>query len=654
MQNARSRRFRIWIYRDSSDYLDVSEFVTESVLLGRSEPSYDLPCTSRVSFTVAKDSGLAESLDPKVNPRFAPGARVRIWIANSAGAWTAPPFGHETYISSPEYDPGVGANNATLQVEAIDALAQKIEIDGLFEPERQYDAQGNPVPTTRNVQGTTRTLRDLVNSFLSVKSLGLLQGGAGWLSAETNTYVVFLGTGADASLQQLNQMVWANPDEQRLQNFLYCDNSGAVRPARVRLDMSVVQAANRLFSATWGQFSELFDYGPDSRGRGQLPEKVRVYGTGKVARERESRIVRSGGGSPTPGFSLGKPFPSIERWTSEENIFWASKQITFSKTVYASAAAVIPQSGTSGGSGGFGYVQANREAYTENYDLRDRISQRIEEKFLPPAVIKAGQSGSSAAIGSTPSYSKTTTYLYDNADVLLEELVSETGAPEAIGDDAATDLVGYANTSTSFAFRGGTAYSRTSAHASNPSYALGLLPYGESSSAADEKANPGNTKFFPSRYYDHTYPVQHIEQIQWSGGLRVTGRTKPYDFGSNILTGDRTAMLAKNIARLEIAAFNKHFVEFELTDDLFSIWTTPGKVVSINEIDNGVEHHYYSGNDAIEITDVETKCRTSLYWIGSTINGVTANPYQSVQTQLLSSSGTALLSSSGQPLFASP
>jgi hypothetical protein len=88
--------------------------------------------------------------------------------------------------------------------------------------------------------------------------------------------------------------------------------------------------------------------------------------------------------------------------------------------------------------------------------------------------------------------------------------------------------------------------------------------------------------------------------------------------GSALLTGDKFDLLAQSLAHLHTAQHVQHVCEFPLSTDLFTKWTTPGKIISVLEVDKGKRFHYFTGADSIEISEKEAKCKTSLFWIGTT------------------------------------
>lgn len=268
-----------------TDFVNFGAFLApgSTVELVRSEPSPDMPVICGAQFTLTKayeDDRTTESFDKKLNPRFLPGKEVRISIYFD-GAWRAPPFAARTRIKFAFYrDTGT---HETVEIETQDKLAQSIEEDRAFDPERKYDAQGNEVPVTRDVLGVFRTLAQIVNSYLHVKGLGAVQNATGFMAQTTNAYKEYLADSSDSEINAAQQMVWYNCDRPSEINFLWMDATEQVRVGSIPLDLAIVTPEKRLFDCRWGLYTDnLLTYEPE-RNVEQLAEYIEVVGVGSIA-----------------------------------------------------------------------------------------------------------------------------------------------------------------------------------------------------------------------------------------------------------------------------------------------------------------------------------------------------------------------------------
>jgi hypothetical protein len=591
--------------------LDVAPWLDAGAtfLMARSELSPNQASTSHSTFTLSQSYGDAvESFDYRVNDRFKPGQKVTFQIYWD-GAWRSPPFGATQYIKSSK--PKNTGTHEIVTIETHDELSQRLEIDRVSDPERQYDALGNPVLQTRDVLGQVRSLGEICKSYFFVKGLTLTVP-SGKLTQSTNASKEYWGDTSDAILNSAAQMVAYNPDAALKLNYLACTNSGPT-VVTVPVDLSVVTAGDRLMNCTWGLYTnDLLTYDPEDDTE-QLAQYVEVTGVASRAIARESVVTTGGPPAPNNGFSFNTPVNPITSLETTTTFNWASLTIEIDAKTYSTAQALKV---TSGGSFGGGNTIIQREVTTKYHDTKRRHNRETVERSVPDA-LKLG-TGSSASIG-TPAYRKETIYNLSSNDRVLGQIVNETAANAITGNTGAQSDLGIVGVSgRAFQNLGQGVNVSSGGMVASPSLAQGAVPYfpGSYGGAADN-ANAPQCEYFPDRYYTENTPLRRKVELIWGSGT-LTKRTKTIDVGSALLTGANFDLLSKSLAHLHTAQHSQFVCEFPISTDLFTKWTSPGKIISVLEVDKGKRFHYFTGADSIEISAKEAKCKTSLFWIGTT------------------------------------
>jgi hypothetical protein len=611
----RLQDIRISIERVTEDVLDVAPFLAgdKIVELARSEPSPDMPCVSGARFTLYKaynGSSLSESFDKKLNERFRPGKKVTIEIYEE-GQWRSPPFAATTYIKFAFYrDTGT---HEELEIETQGKLAQVIEEDKAFDPERKYDAQGNEVPVTRDVLGTTRPLADIINSYLHVKAVGAVVNASGFMTQTTNTYKEYLADSSDSEINFAQQLVWYNPDRASELNFLYENQTGEAAIASIPLDLAIVTTPKRLLNLTWGLYTnDLLTYEPE-RNVDQLAEFIEVRGVASRAQQRPSTVTDGGMPPQSNSFSLNVPVNPITDTLTTTTFNWAGLTIEIDAKTYSTAEAIKVSSGASVG---FGNTLVQQEVAKKHFDARRRLVREEVKRYVPDALKKG--TGSSSSIGA-PAYQKETLYNLSNTDKVLGQITHETAANAITGNAGDLEALGIQQSNgRNYNALGQGVNIASGGSVASPSLAQGAVPYFPSSfGGQDERANPPQCEYFPEQFYVEATPVSRKVQITWGAGT-ATGRTSSIDVGNALLTGENFDLLANSLARLHTAKHEQHNCSFPLTTNLFNDWRVPGKIISVLESRKGKRHHYFTGADAIEISRDSVICKTTLFWIGTT------------------------------------
>jgi hypothetical protein len=591
--------------------LDVAPWLDAGAtfLLARSELSANQASTSHSSFTLSQSyNDSTESFDYRINDRFKPGQRVTFQIYWD-GAWRSPPFGATQYIKFSK--PKNTGTHEIVSIETHDELSQRLEIDRVSDPERQYDSAGNPVLQTRDVLGIPRTLAEICRSYFYVKGLTLTVP-SGKLTQATNSSREYWGDTSDSILNSAAQMVTYNPDAALKLNYLACTNSGPT-VVTVPIDLSVVTAGDRLLDLTYGLYTnDLITYDPESETE-QLSQFVEVTGVASRAIERPSVVTTGGPPAPNNGFSFNTPVNPITGLETTTTFNWAGLTIEIDAKTYSTAQAIKV---TSGGSFGGGNTLIQQEVTKKIFDSRRRLVREEVKRYVPDA-LKLG-TGSSSSIG-TPAYQKETIYNLSSNDRVLGQVVNETAANAITGNTGTAGDLGIVGV-------GGRNYQNlgqgvnisSGGMVAAPSLAQGAVPYFPGSyGGASDNANAPQCEYFPDRYYTESKPLRREVELTWGSGT-LTKRTKPIDVGSALLTGDKFDLLAQSLAHLHTAQHAQFVCEFPISTDLFTKWTTPGKIISVLEVDKGKRFHYFTGADSIEISANEAKCKTSLFWIGTT------------------------------------
>jgi hypothetical protein len=595
----------------NSNTLDVAPWLDAGAtfLLGRSELSPNQASTTHSTFTLSQSYGNAvESFDYRINDRFKPGQRVTFQIYWE-GQWRSPPFGATQFIKFSK--PKNTGTHEIVSVETHDELSQRLEIDRVSDPERQYDALGNPVLQTRDVLGQVRSLGEICKSYFFVKGLTLTVP-SGKLTQSTNASKEYWGDTSDAILNAAAQMVTYNPDAALKLNFLACTNSGPT-VVTVPVDLSVVQSSDRLMDCTWGPYTnDLLIYDPEDETE-QLAQYVEVTGVASRAIARESVVTTGGPPAPNNGFSFNTPVNPITSLETTTTFNWAGLTIEIDAKTYSTAQALKVSRGTSVG---FGNTLVQQEVTKKIFDSRRRLAREEVKRYVPDA-LKLG-SGSSAAIG-TPAYQKEIIYNLSSNDRVLGQTVNETAANAITGNTGAAADLGILSTSgRNYQNLGQGVNISSGGMVASPSLAQGAVPYfpGSYGGAADN-ANAPQCDYFPDQYYTESTPLRRKVQLTWGAGT-LTKQTKPIDVGSALLTGANFDLLAQSLAHLHTAQHTQFVCEFPMSVGLFTNWTSPGKIISILEVDKGKRFHYFTGADFIEFSAKEVKCKTNLFWIGTT------------------------------------
>lgn len=632
--------------------MDLAPFLAKdkTVEIARSEPSPDSPSISGCRFTLRKaydDPQLPESFDKKINPRFRPGQRVSIQIYWD-GAWRNPPFGATTYIKFAF--PRDTGTYEEIEIEAQGKLAQVLEIDKAFDPERKYDSQGNQVPQTRDVLGVTRSLKDIVNSYLHVKGVGPVLGGSGFLTQTTNTYKEYLADSSDSEINFAQQLTWYNPDRASELNFLYENQAGETAIASIPLDLNIVTPAKRLLDCTWGLYTtDLLIYEPE-RNVEQLAEFIEVQGVASVAQARQAITTDNGQPAQMSGLSLNVAINPITNTETTTTIDWAQLTITVDAKTYSTPGAIAP--GSSGG--GIGNQLVQRDVTTKYFDSKKRCNRETLFRYVPDA-IKLGTTGTSEGTVGTPAYQKETLYNLSTTDKVLSTIVHETAA-SAIANGSESNPATLTPLNTGVRKNtdlGGGAYSGSAYAVANIGFSQNSVPYFPASYAGnDERAQPQQCEYFPDQYYVVSTPLRRRVEITWDTAL--TGRTTIIDVGNAILTGQNFDLLANSLARFHTAKHEQYNCSFPLSTALFTDWQTPGKIISVLEPRKNVRSHYFTGADSIEISNDSIVCRTTLFWIGSTDEATGAQipgPTTIAQTQyIIDDTGAILTTETGDRL----
>jgi hypothetical protein len=609
--------FRIKIDK-AGDLLDVAPWLDAGATftIARTALTANQPSFTNASFILSQSyDDAVESFDYRINDRFKPGQKVTFEIYWD-GAWRSPPFGATQYIKFSK--PKNTGTHELVQIETHDELAQRLEIDRVSDPERQYDSAGNPVLQTRDVLGVVRSLGDICKSYFYVKGLTLTVP-SGKLTQGTNASKEYWGDTADAILNSAAQMVTYNPDVALKLNYLACTNSGPT-VVTVPVDLSAVTAGDRLMDCTWGLYTnDLLTYDPEDETE-QLSEFVEVTGVASKAIERPSVVTTGGPPAPNNGFSFNTPVNPITGLETTTTFNWVGLTIEIDAKTYSTAQALQV---TSGGSFGGGNTLIQQEVTKKIFDSRRRLVREEVKRYVPDA-LKLG-AGSSASIN-TPAYQKETIYNLSSNDRVLGQIVNETAANAITGNSGGQSDLGIVGVSgRNYQNLGQGVNISSGGMVASPSLAQGSVPYfpGSYGGAADN-ANAPQCEYFPDRYYTESTPLRRKVQLTWGAGT-LTKRTKTIDVGSALLTGDKFDLLAASLARLHTAEHAQHVCEFPLSKDLFTKWTTPGKIISVLEVAKGKRFHYFSGGDSIEFTANEVRCKTGLFWIGTT-NEVTGTP----------------------------
>jgi hypothetical protein len=582
-----------------------------TIELVRSEPSPDMPviCGARFALTKAyEDDRTTESFDKKINSRFLPGQPVEIELYHD-GQWRSPPFASHTRIKFAFYqDTGT---HEICEIETQDKLAQTIEEDRAFDPERKYDAQGNEVPVTRDVLGVTRTLEQIVNSYLHVKNLGAIAQTLGFMTQTTNAYKEYLADSSDSEINAAQQMVWYNVDRPNELNFLWMDATERMRVGSIPLDLAIVTPEKRLFDCRWGLYTDnLLTYEPE-RNVEQLAEYIEVVGVGSVAQERENPVV-SGGVPQQQGFSLNVEMHPITDTLSTTTIDWAGRTITQDVRTFSTPKAIEITGDYSGGGGGFGNQLVQQDITVKKFDGKNRCHNESIKRYVAEA-IKLADNTSGGSINQ-PAYQQEINYLIDGNDIVYAESRQESAAEAIVGGSGGA-MRPLGSTYYNYAPMGGGLFNVSAYSVKNPNAAQGFVPYNPSSGS--NSALGKQCEYFPSRYEIKQTPLRQRIKLSWASQA-LTGRIKRIDVGSALLSGQNFNLLAESLARLHTAQHEQHNCSFPLSVELFERWQVPGRVVSVLVDRAGQRHHYYSGADSIEITSDSITCKTSLFWIGTT------------------------------------
>lgn len=621
MIDLRYEDIRILIEKSAGDTLDVAPFlIADSPFqIARSPITPDLPILSGTTLTIAKaynDLRTSESFDYRINDRFKPGRKVTIQILWE-GVWRSPPFGAETFIKFAYAEDA--KTHEICEIETHDAIAQRIELDSASDPERKYDAAGNEVLQTRDVMGVIRSLADIAKSAYHNKGLTLTVPG-GLLTQATNASQEYWGDTADSILNATQQWVFYNPDRALELNGIAKIGS-AISAFSFPLDLSVVTPSKRLLDLVWGNYTnDLTVYRPE-RNTEQLCEYVEVRGIASQAIQRPTTIVDGGLPNTSSTFSFNTPVNPITSTLTTTTFNWAALTIDIDAKTYSTAQAIQVSGGASAG---FGNTLVQQDATKKIFDSRRRLGREELKRYVPDA-LKLG-AGSSSAIG-TPAYQKETIYILSSNDRVLGTIVNETAANAITGASGSPAGLGQLQTQgRSFNSLGQGVNISSGGMVASPSLAQGAIPYFPGSyGGGDERANAPQAEYFPDQWYKKDTPQRRKVRITW-GAVGLTGRVKPIDVGSALLTGDKFDLLAASLARLHTAQHSQHTCEFPLTTGLFTDWQTPGKVISVLEAAKGKRFHYFASGDSIEFSRDSVVCKTNLFWIGTT-DEATGIPY---------------------------